>query len=129
MSTAQLGNSRVDAVGRELSKCGYTIGFLKASGRRGQRRRDLNCLAGDLLALAPEGGGAHLIVEVGGVGKRLSRAFAELNANPMPGFCPIVVRFVNRKQRIYVDGQATWWTSWQELANYLRYQANCRRAA
>ena len=59
----------------------------------------------DLIAFAPQDGGTpHLLVSIGGVGKRLRVAFEELRSVPMPGgFVPLVIRFVARRRLIYID--------------------------
>ena len=62
-------------------------------------------LAGDLIALAPDGSGyPHVIAEIGGAGKRLGIAFRQLRAEPLAtGFVPIVGRVVRRRWRWYSD--------------------------
>jgi hypothetical protein len=60
-------------------------------------------LAGDLIALTAQDGLPHLLVEVGGAGKRLGVAFTELRESVLVGFSPLVVRFVDRRRWVYVD--------------------------
>ncbi len=104
MSTSSaLGASRVGRVMTELAAFGYRCARVSASGQRRGARRYENTLAGDLVALTPNYGHPHLIVEVGGIGKRLGVAFTELRELLMPGFQPLVVRYVKRKRWIYVD--------------------------
>ena len=88
---------------RDLSRFGYVVVPIKASGRRGERRTDLRTIAADVLAFCPDDAWPHLQLEIGGAGKRLGTAFRELRALVLPGFVPIVVRFVERKQWLYVD--------------------------
>lgn len=102
MSTASLGAARVGAVISSLAARGYRCGRMSASGQRRGSRRDEQMLAGDLIALGSTGL-PHLLVEVGGAGKRLGVAFTELRECILPGFVPVVVRFVNRKRWYYVD--------------------------
>lgn len=62
-------------------------------------------IAGDLIAFAPvESGYPHVVAEIGGVGKVITAAFAELLEHPLPpGFIAMVIRFVKRKRRYYLD--------------------------
>jgi hypothetical protein len=78
---------------------------VSASGQRKGARLQEKCIAGDLIALAPDGSGwPHVIAEIGGVGKRLGAAFRELRAEPLAaGFVPIVGRVVRRRWRWYSD--------------------------
>ena len=104
LSTSALGAGRVGAVISTLAANGYRAGRLSASGQRRGARREENMIPGDLIALAPpEGGLPHLLIEVGGIGKRLGVAFAELREGLAPGFVPLVVRFVARRRWYYVD--------------------------
>ena len=103
MSSSALGASRVGRVMSLLSAHGFRCARVSASGQRRGSRRDERTLAGDLIALAEIRGCPSLLVEVGGVGKRLGPAFAELRGSIMPGFAPLVVRYVARKRWIYVD--------------------------
>ena len=60
-------------------------------------------IAGDVIALSAEADLLpHLLIEVGGAGKRLGVAFRELRESILPGFAPMVVRFVARKRWYYV---------------------------
>lgn len=102
MSTASLGASRVGAVMTTLSAAGYRCARISASGQRRGTRRAEHGLGGDVIALATVPGYPHLLVEVGGVGKRVGAAFQELRGSLMPGFAPLVVRFVGRVRRAYV---------------------------
>lgn len=103
MSSTSLGASRVGLVMSSLSGDGYRCARISASGQRRGARRVENGIAADIIALAIMGGRPHLLVEVGGVGKRLGVAFAELRESILPGFVPMVVRFVNRQRFVYVD--------------------------
>lgn len=103
MSASALGGKRVGSVMSRLWSVGYRCARTSASGqRRGARREEMG-LAGDIIALATLDGYPHLIIEVGGVGKRLGKAFAELRESLAPGFAAIVVRYVDRKSWWYVD--------------------------
>ncbi len=62
-------------------------------------------MAGDLIALAPDGSGLPRdIAKIGGIGKRLGAALRELRAEPRAaGFVPLVGRLVRRKRIWYSD--------------------------
>jgi hypothetical protein len=84
----------------QLSRLGFRCARVSASGQRKGARRDENCLAGDIIAVAPEASGyPHCVVEVGGIGKRLGAAFDELYAGGElpPGFVALVARCVRRR--------------------------------
>jgi hypothetical protein len=81
----------------------YRSARVSASGQRKGARIEEEGLAGDIISLSVAPGLPHLLVEVGGIGKRLGTAFDELRGSILPGFVPIVVRFVHRKCWIYVD--------------------------
>lgn len=85
-----------------MSEAGYRCARVSASGQRRGARRDERLLAGDIIGLAVACG-PHLLVEVGGIGKRLARAFAELRESILPGFAPLVIRFVCRKRWYYTS--------------------------
>jgi len=104
VSSTSLGTSREMAVGRSLAKLSYTWAKISRSGQVRGDDREHRILA-DLIAFAPQDGGIpHLLVSIGGVGKRLRVAFEELRSLPMPpGFIPLLVRFVKRKRWYYLD--------------------------
>ena len=99
------GGQRVGAVMTTLHEHGFRCARVSASGQRKGARRDEAGIAADIIAI---GAGAlpNLIVEVGGVGKRLGVAFAEMRASCPPTFAPMVVRFVGRKRRWYAHEDA-----------------------
>jgi len=103
MSSTAKGAARVGAIMTALDGAGFRCARVSASGQRRGGRRQERCLAGDVLALTTCPTLPHLLVEVGGAGKRLGVAFAELRDSIAPGFCPLVVRFVERRRLIYVD--------------------------
>lgn len=89
-----------------LDALGYFVVPLKGSGSRGAAvRRRVHAVIGDLLAIPHdrEAPLPWLQIECGGIGKRLATTFAELRANALPGFAPLVVRFVERKRWHYTD--------------------------
>jgi hypothetical protein len=86
-----------------LQAHGYAFARTSASGQRKGKRKEQRMIPGDLLAVALEPGRPHLQFEIGGIGKRLGAAFAELRSLPLPGFLPVVVRFVARKRRWYLS--------------------------
>jgi hypothetical protein len=104
MSSTSKGTQREYAVGRSLSKLSYTWCKVSRSGQVRGDDREHRILA-DLIAFAPQDGGTpHLLVSIGGVGKRLHVAFEELRSVAMPGgFVPILVRFVKRKRLYYIS--------------------------
>ena len=104
MSSTSLGTSREMSVGRSLAKLSYTWCKVSRSGQVRGDDREHRILA-DLIAFAPQDGGTpHLLVSIGGVGKRLRVAFEELRSVPMPGgFACLVVRFVKRRRIIYIS--------------------------
>lgn len=102
-SSSSLGAGRVGAVMSSISACGYRCARVSASGQRRGARREERGLAGDVIALATVPGLPHLLIEVGGAGKRLGVAFAELRESILPGFCPLVVRFVKRRRFVYTS--------------------------
>ena len=103
MSTSALGSQRVGKVMSALSGVGYRCARTSASGQRRGARRDEKGLAGDIIALSTVPTLPHVLVECGGVGKRLGTAFGELRESLAPGFVAIVVRYVDRKSWWYVD--------------------------
>jgi len=103
MSTTAKGAARVGAIMTALDAAGFRCARVSASGQRRGARRAERCLAGDVLALATCPTLPHLLVEIGGSGKRLGVAFAELRDSLAPGFCPLVVRFVERRRYVYCD--------------------------
>jgi len=104
MSTASLGGARVGKIITQLHALSFHCARLSASGQRRGKRRLENGLAGDIIALAPQHSGLpHLLAEVGGAGKRIAVAFAELREGMPPGFAPLVVVFRNRKCFYYPD--------------------------
>jgi hypothetical protein len=86
-----------------LSAAGFSVARVSASGQRRGVRRLERCIAGDVIAIANAPGTPHFAVEVGGTGKRLGVAFAELRAWLPAGFAPMVVRIVNRKRYYYAS--------------------------
>lgn len=107
MSDAAKGAQRVGAVQSRLAAKGYRTARISASGQRRGARRNERGLDGDLIALAPEHSGyPHLLVEVGGIGKRVEASLREMTEHgPLPGgFVPIVARLVDPKARGRVDG-------------------------
>jgi hypothetical protein len=108
MSDVAKGARRVGDVATSLAALGYRVARISASGQAKGSRRQENPIAGDLLALAPEHSGwPHLMVEVGGEGKRVARALQGLRGSGLPpGFCSLVVRFLGRRRAYYGDAQA-----------------------
>lgn len=94
MSTQAKGNARVDAVAASLAGFSFRIVCIKASGRRGDRRRLYHC-AGDLLAVHPTG--LELQIEVGGE-KPITASLQELIDYPWPDAIPVLVRFIDRRR-------------------------------
>jgi len=103
MRPSSLGAARVGKVMTTLSDAGYRAGRMSASGQRRGKRIDEQMIAGDIIALSQIPTLPHLLIEVGGIGKRLGTAFEELRGSLAPGFVPLVVRFVARKRWHYVD--------------------------
>jgi hypothetical protein len=103
MSSSSKGAQRVGSALSQFARLGFRCSRVSASGQRKGARRHEKCIAGDIIALAPESSGwPHVIAEIGGVGKRLGAAFAELTAEPLTaGFVPIVGRVVRRRWRWY----------------------------
>ncbi len=89
----------------QFAKLGYRCSRVSASGQRKGSRRGEKCIAGDLIALAPDGSGyPHVIAEIGGAGKRLRSAFQEMTTEPLAaGFIPLVGRVVKRRWLWYSD--------------------------
>jgi hypothetical protein len=108
MSNSAKGAARVGSAMTQLAKLGFRCSRVSASGQRKGARKAEKCIAGDLIALAPEGSVyPHVIAEIGGVSKRVRAAFAELRAEPLAtGFVPIVGRVVRRRWRWYSDAKA-----------------------
>jgi hypothetical protein len=102
MSSSSLGASRVGTVMSHLAAAGFRCGRMSASGQHKGARRDECGLAGDVVAIATDLALPHLLVEVGGSGKRLGTAFTELRDSLAPGFGALVVRFVDRRSWWYV---------------------------
>lgn len=92
----------------QFAKIGYRCSRVSASGQRKGARKGEKCIAGDLIALAPDGSALpHVIAEIGGAGKRIRRAFAEMTAEPLTtGFVPMVGRVVKRKWAWYASPHA-----------------------
>ena len=107
-SSAKKGASRVGGVMTSFAKLGFRCARTSASGQRRGARQGENMIAGDLIALAPvDSGFPHVIIEVGGVGKVVTAAFDELLEFPLPpGFIAMVIRFVKRKRRYYLDADS-----------------------
>jgi hypothetical protein len=105
MSTRETGNARERTFERRLWEHGFRTARFSGSGTRVSDGRKENGLCGDLVALAPmDSGLPHIIVEVGGIGKRLAVAFAELAAQPLPpGFVPCIARCVARRWWFYTS--------------------------
>ncbi|HEV3089985.1 MAG TPA: hypothetical protein VGX91_00930 [Candidatus Cybelea sp.] len=122
MSSVAKGSARVGAAMSQCADLGFRCARVSASGQRKGFRRDENCLAGDLLAIAPaDSGYPHCIVEVGGVGKRLRAAFEELHVGgPLPaGFVAMVGRVVRRRW-LWYSAPDERYTSLEELLDALR---------
>jgi hypothetical protein len=105
MSSVAKGAQRVGSALSQFAKLGFRCSRVSASGQRKGARKHEKCIAGDLIALAPDGSGfPHVIAEIGGAGKRLRVAFGELRAEPLAaGFVPIVGRVVKRRFWWYSD--------------------------
>ena len=105
MSTIAKGAQRVGSAMTQLHRAGYRCARVSSSGQRKGKRRAEGGIPGDVIALAPvDSGLPHVIVEVGGIGKRLAVSFAELTEAPLPpGFTALVARCVNRKWLWYSD--------------------------
>lgn len=105
MSSIATGAARVGKVLTALSKQGYRCARLSHSGQRRGKRKDEAMVAGDAMAWPPNDSMLpYWLIEVGGSGKRLAVAFAELEHGGLPpGWRPLVVRFVDRKQRWYTS--------------------------
>ena len=108
MSSTAKGAQRVGSALSQFAKLGFRCSRVSASGQRKGARKAEKCIAGDLIALAPDGSGyPHVIAEIGGAGKRLRAAFAELRSEPLAaGFVPIVGRVVRRRWRWYSGAQS-----------------------
>lgn len=105
MSSRALGNAREHRVEEMLWEHGFRTMLARASGMRMKVEAQGNALAGDIIAISAwESGLPHLLIEVGGIGKRLGVAFAELTEYPLPsGFVPVVVRCVSRAWKWYLS--------------------------
>lgn len=106
MSDAAKGAQRVGSIMSRLSSLGFRCARVSASGQRKGARRDERGIDGDLIALAPpHSGWPHLIVEVGGLGKRVGQSFAEMTEHGTPpGFAPVVARIISRARwRFSID--------------------------
>ncbi len=103
MSSISKGAQRVGSALSQFSRLSYRCSRTSASGQRRGARRAENGIAGDLLAFAPAGSSyPSVVVEIGGAGKRIEAAFAELMAQPLPdGFAPLVGVVVRRRWRWY----------------------------
>ncbi len=100
--SAALGASRVAAVERRLAALGYRYVRASASGRSGQERAK-DRIPCDIIAFGI-GPYPHLVVEVGGAGKRVAVTLAEMQADPLPGgFVALVATCVKRRWRYYLD--------------------------
>ena len=85
MSSVSKGARRVGSALSQFSRLGYRCSRVSASGQRKGKRREEKCIAGDLIAFAPDGSGLpNVVAEIGGVGKRLAVTFAGLRAEPLP---------------------------------------------
>lgn len=104
MSDVAKGAARVGSVLTALHKHGFRCARISASGQRRGARRQEDGIAGDVLALAPPHSGLpHLLAEVGGEKKIVTRALDELRCDLPPGFAPIVARCIRRRWRWHVD--------------------------
>lgn len=103
MSAVHLGAQRVGRVMTILSRLGYRCARVSASGQRRGARREEDGIPGDILAIAVADGQPHLMVEVGGERKRLAVTFGEMRECSLPGFVPIVVRYVEHRAWWYAD--------------------------
>lgn len=101
MSSISKGAQRVGSAMSQLAALGYRCSRTSASGQRRGSRRSENGVAGDLIALAPAAR-PHVVAEIGGAGKRIGSAFAELTAHGLPdGFVPLVGVVIKRRWRWY----------------------------
>jgi hypothetical protein len=97
------GNSRVTSVMTTLSAFGYRVIKSSVSGRSSKRSVAENRIAGDFLAMAPQGAGLpHLIVEVGGKGKSIAGEIRKMGEMPA-GTAPLVVLFLDGKRWYYLN--------------------------
>jgi hypothetical protein len=105
MSTRATGNAREHRVEEMLWEHGFRTMLARASGQRKKAAAKGNALRGDIIAISAwESGLPHLLVEAGGIGKRLGVTFAELTEHPLPsGFVPVVVRCVKRAWKWYLS--------------------------
>lgn len=89
----------------KLAKVGYRCARVSASGQRRGKRREEKGIPGDVIAWAPsDSPWPHLLVEVGGSGKRIAVTFAEMLEYPIPmGHVPLVVVCVKRRWRWYTS--------------------------
>lgn len=105
--STQKGGCRVGSAMSQLSRHGYRCGRLSASGQRRGKRREERGLDGDIVALTLDEDLPHLLVEVGGDGKRVAQSFREMLEHPLPqGYAPLVGRVVKRRWRWYVSPRA-----------------------
>lgn len=104
MSSTALGTAREMNIGRRLAGLGYRWCKVSRSGKAPEEEREQRIRA-DLIAFAPTDSFLpNLVVSVGGAGKRLGVAFAELRGVGLPvTFAPLVVMFKDRKTWYYSD--------------------------
>lgn len=100
MSGVDTGHRRVTDVINTLVAAGF--GWMKSnvSGKSSHEIRTPWRIPGDLIACRED---MMLQIEVGGIGKRLEAAFAELDSFKLPGSHSMVIRFVKGKRWYYVS--------------------------
>ncbi len=105
--SAAKGAQRVGSAMTQLSRLGYRCARVSASGQRKGERREEKGVPADVIALAPLNSGyPHLLVEVGGRGKSVRLALAEMLEEPLPpGFVPLVARTIDRRMRWHVSAE------------------------
>lgn len=103
MSSAAKGAARVGSAMTQLSALGYRCARVSASGQRRGSRREECGIAGDVIAFAPEDSTLpHLLIEIGGAGKRLAVTFAEMESRALPaGFVALIGIVADRRWRWY----------------------------
>lgn len=91
----------------QCARLGYRCARVSASGQRKGARREEKGIPADVIALAPlDSGLPHLLIEVGGPGKSVRLALAEMLENPLPpGFVPLVARTIDRRMRWHVSAE------------------------
>lgn len=105
MSSAAKGAQRCGSVMTKLARLRFRCARVSASGQRRGKRREENGIPGDIIAWAPsDSRWPHLLIEVGGSGKRIAVTFAELLEHPLPaGHAAIVATCVGKRWRWYID--------------------------